>query len=150
MVKTQRKPKSVGGNPGIVLTDRPFHLNMGSGWMEYAIDPVPKPRMTQRDKWAKRPAVVRYWDFCDQVNREKVRFESGMHVIFYLPMPRSWSIKRKQVMDLSPHIATPDLDNLIKALGDACWSQDSHIWDIRATKRWAYVGTIRIGPMRED
>lgn len=35
--------------------------------IEYPIVPVPKPRMTQRDKWQKRPAVMRYRAFCDEV-----------------------------------------------------------------------------------
>ncbi|WP_109391127.1 RusA family crossover junction endodeoxyribonuclease [Proteus cibi] len=37
----------------------------------YYINPVPKPRMTQRDAWKKRSAVVKYHAFCDEmrVNR---------------------------------------------------------------------------------
>ena len=34
--------------------------------MEYPIIPLGKPRMTQRDKWAKRPAVLRYRAFKDE------------------------------------------------------------------------------------
>lgn len=29
--------------------------------------PVAKPRMTKRDKWAKRPCVMKYWAWCDLV-----------------------------------------------------------------------------------
>jgi Holliday junction resolvase RusA-like endonuclease len=42
------------------------------------------------------------------------------------------------------HQQTPDLDNLIKALGDAMYSDDSHIARICATKVWAEDGFIEI------
>jgi len=34
--------------------------------MIYNINPVPKPRMTQSDKWKKRPPVLRYFAFKDE------------------------------------------------------------------------------------
>ena len=33
---------------------------------------------------------------------------------FILPMPKSWSKKKKQLMHGKPHIIKPDLDNIIK------------------------------------
>ena len=38
----------------------------------YPITPVPKPRMTRRDRWAKRPCVLRYWAFKDEVRLRRV------------------------------------------------------------------------------
>ena len=35
----------------------------------YHITPVPKPRMTQADRWRKRPCVVRYFAFCDECQK---------------------------------------------------------------------------------
>ncbi len=112
--------------------------------MIYNICPVAKPRMTRSDKWKKRPATAKYWAFCDQVRLEKVKFESGNHVVFYIPMPRSWSKKRQEEMLGEPHTPTPDLDNLVKALGDAIYENDSCLWDYRATKRWSETGRIEI------
>jgi Holliday junction resolvase RusA-like endonuclease len=113
--------------------------------MIYDIQPVPKPRMTQRDKWAKRPAVLRYRAFCDQVRAQGVELpDAGAHITFMLPMPGSWSRKKRQLMLGAPHKQKPDVDNLAKALLDACRDEDQGVWDLRTTKRWAHLGGIEI------
>ena len=113
--------------------------------MIYQITPVPKPRMTQRDRWKKRHCVLRYRAFADQVRAANIQIhEHGEYIRFYLPMPRSWNKKKKQQMALTPHQQKPDIDNLIKALLDAVFDDDSHIHDIRAKKMWAYKGAIGI------
>lgn len=63
---------------------------------------------------------------------------------FILPMPASFSGKQKILLNGAPHTQIPDLDNLLKALSDALFSNDSIIWDIHATKRWGFVGKIII------
>ena len=111
----------------------------------YPITPVPKPWMTQRDKWAKRPAVMRYRAFADEVIMHGVKIsESGSHVTFVMPMPKSWSGKKRQALDGQPHQSRPDVDNLCKALLDALYDEDSHIHDIRISKVWGVDGDIRI------
>ena len=113
--------------------------------MIFEILPVPKPRMTQRDKWAKRPPVIRYRAFCDQVRAAGVELpESGAHVIFHMPMPPSWRLKKRLDMAGKPHRQKPDVDNLWKALMDACLDDDSGVWDVRATKLWAVNGAIEV------
>jgi len=114
----------------------------------YPITPMGKPRMTASDKWKKRPCVVRYREFKDEVRRHRVTLEdSCCHIVFVLPMPQSWSGKRKAENFFSPHKSRPDKDNLEKALFDALFSEDSHIWDGRASKVWGYEGSILIGDM---
>lgn len=111
----------------------------------YLIEPVPKPRMTQSDKWKKRKCVENYWLFKDQVAAFDVVLPvSGAHVIFYLPMPKSWSAKKKKAMQFQPHRQRPDVDNLLKALADGVYGQDEIIWDIRVSKFWDYAGSIVI------
>lgn len=111
----------------------------------YNITPLGKPRMTRADKWKKRPEVLRYRAFCDEVRLNKVTLqESGYHVIFVLPMPPSWSKKKRALMDGKPHQQKPDKDNLEKALLDALFGEDSHIWDGRVTKIWGETGKIVI------
>ena len=115
--------------------------------MEYFITPIPKPRMSQRDKWLKppRPAVQRYWDFCLQCKLEKVVLPCyGAHVIFILPMPDSWSEKKKGQTNGIPHMQRPDLSNLLKALEDAIYTEDSVIYDIWVTKRWGIQGKVLV------
>ena len=111
----------------------------------YPIIPVPKPRQTQRDKWKKRPCVERYRSFKDQCKLNRVDLpKSGAHVLFKIPMPKSWSKLKKQVFNSQPHDVRPDLDNYLKSLFDAVYNEDSSVWDIRATKVWGYEGEIII------
>ena len=109
----------------------------------YNITPIPKPRMTQRDKWKKRPVVLRYFAYRDEVKAKGVFLpESNYHVIFILPMPKSWSKKKKALHKHQPHQQTPDKDNLEKALLDAVFKDDSKIWDGRVSKIWGDTGAI--------
>ena len=111
----------------------------------FNITPLGKPRMTRADKWKKRPEVLRYRAFCDEVRLNNVSLpESGYHVIFVLPMPPSWSKKKRSLMDGKPHQQQPDKDNLEKALLDAIFGEDSHIWDGRVTKIWGETGQMII------
>ena len=113
--------------------------------MEYNINPVPKPRMSNRDKFLRppRPPVQRYWHFVDLCRLNRVILPCfGSHVTFILPMPKSWSKKKRAVMDGKPHMSRPDLSNLLKALEDAIYSEDSVIYDIHIEKRWGYEGKI--------
>lgn len=111
----------------------------------YNVTPVPKPRMTQRDRWAKRPAVMRYWAFCDEIRDAGCTLpEFGAHVTFHMPMPKSWSKKKKREMLGQPHKQRPDWDNLAKALQDAVMPEDSVVWNMQVTKVWAEKGGIEI------
>jgi hypothetical protein len=79
--------------------------------MRYPITPVPKPRQTRQDRWKKRPSVVRYRDFADECRRLGIHVpESGCTVRFGLPMPKSWSKKKRQGMNGRAHQQTPDVD----------------------------------------
>lgn len=111
----------------------------------YDITPVAKPRMTRSDKWKKRPATAKYWAFKDEVRKQGVHVpESGSHITFYIPMSKSWTKKKKLMLNGKPHQIVPDKDNLEKALLDAIYDNDAHIWDSRVTKLWAVKGQIKI------
>ena len=110
----------------------------------YDIIPCPKPRMSRSDKWRQRTEVLRYRAFCDEVRLKKVAFDNATHVFFILPMPESWSKVKRARMDGQPHQSRPDADNLIKALGDALYVEDSHLWNYAVTKLWGVAGQIRI------
>lgn len=116
--------------------------------MRFPVTPVGKPRMTKRDRWAQRPAVVRYWAYCDAMRAyaEQEGFEpkeAGMALTFYLPMPTSWSKKKKEAMNGQPHQQKPDVDNLVKAFLDALLGDDAKVWHLAGVqKRWAYEGAI--------
>ena len=111
---------------------------------EYAITPVAKPRQTRSDKWKKRPAVMRYRAFADEVRAAGVEIGETLSVVFHMPMPKSWSKKDRTEMLGKPHQQKPDIDNLVKALLDAVLGDDSHVYEIRAVKFWDEVGSFTI------
>jgi Holliday junction resolvase RusA-like endonuclease len=81
-----------------------------------SIEPCPKPRMTRSDKWNARAATDRYWAF-----KDRLRLLWGdrpvpetMHLIFVLPMPKTWSKVKQSRMTGTPHQSKPDVDNLGK------------------------------------
>lgn len=117
----------------------------------YNIIPVAKPRMTRRDKWAKRPVVLKYFAFCDEVREKKIALpEPPYKIIFHMPMPASWCKKKKQEHAGKPHLCRPDRDNLEKALNDAVCGEDSHLWSAWTEKRWSYTGKIEIVDMQNN
>lgn len=112
------------------------------------LTPVAKPRQSQRDRWKKRPAVVRYRQYADQLRAMLRGYEvpqNGLHWIFDVPMPASWSKRKREAMRHTLHGSRPDIDNLLKGVLDALWPDgDSGVADVRATKRWADEGAIHI------
>lgn len=109
----------------------------------YPINPIGKPRMTQRDKWKGRAVVCRYMSFKDECRLHRVAIpNSGCHITFVFEMPQSWSQRKRSSMRDSPHQSKPDIDNCVKALLDATILQDSVVWDVRATKLWGDNGQI--------
>lgn len=117
-------------------------------WEHHPITPVAKPRMTRSDKWKRRPAVLKYRAFCDEIRARRVSLpDPGAHVVFHVPMPASWSRKKREAHRDQAHTQRPDVDNFTKAILDALYGDDSHIWDVRATKVWADRGGISIRAM---
>ncbi len=122
----------------------------------FNIVPLAKPRMTQRDRWSMvkrnrhraRKCVLGWLYWREELQWQAEGFEmpkSGYHVIFVLPMPSSWSPKKRQEMEGKPHQQRPDKDNLEKALLDAlCPGGDADIWDGRCSKIWGKEGQIII------
>lgn len=109
------------------------------------LEPVPKPRMTQRDRWAKRPAVVRYYAFCDSLRElYTVEVPPELAIRFNVTMPKSWSKKKRLEMEGKPHQQRPDIDNLLKAFMDALCEDDSYIYAVRAEKQWSEQGSIEV------
>lgn len=118
--------------------------------MIYDITPVPKPRMTQRDKWKNRPCVLRYYAFKDECRLRGVVVPDRAYIVFNVPMPASWSAKKRAEMNGKPHCQKPDLDNKIKAILDSALKEDSHVWEIHARKVWSEIGSIEIREIEDE
>lgn len=61
---------------------------------------------------------------------------AGMTITFYVPVPKSWSQKKKTAHHGMLHQSTPDIDNFCKALFDSLVSEDKFVANISLTKRW--------------
>ncbi len=111
--------------------------------------PISKPRQTRSDKWKKRPCVLVYRAFADelrlQASRQGFSLENGLAYEFHLPMPKSWS-QRKRLEKLGQlHDQKPDLDNLLKSVWDSLAKEDKAIAYIgQAKKVWALTPKIII------
>lgn len=107
--------------------------------------------MTQRDRWQGRKCVQGYYDFKDELRLQwgNEQFPSPHFLGFFLPMPRSWSKKKKRLMYGTPHLQRPDIDNMQKAVMDCLLSEDSHIYGGMEFKFWAEEGLIFIAHLEE-
>lgn len=127
----------------------------------YLLDVIPMGavRMSSSDRWKTNPnhvdpnkrqreSVTRYFKFKDQLREQTklVNFELGRFIdaIFFVPMPDSWSDKKKEKMNGMPCDKRPDCDNYLKALADTLREEDGDIWTMKAEKRYAWKGSILI------
>jgi Holliday junction resolvase RusA-like endonuclease len=117
----------------------------------FGINPTSKPRMVRSDKWKKRAVTDSYWAFKDELKLranlmglKTLPSEIGS-ITFIVPMPDSWSEKKKKEFDEQAHKQRPDLDNFLKGLQDCLCSEDSHIWRIdNLCKLWGREGKLII------
>jgi Holliday junction resolvase RusA-like endonuclease len=121
-----------------------------------AITPQTHVRATQGDKVffripreQLRPAGLKRLLRLERYNQYKVdllaeakrnRFvfpPEGAALTFFIPVPRSWSKKKKRAHHGKLHQAKPDLDNLLKAMLDALIVEDKYICHYgELAKRW--------------
>lgn len=113
---------------------------------------IGKPRMTRRDKWAKRPAVMAYRDWADSV-REHLKDNPlppadkilSLDWIATFPPPESWSKKKKQACIGTPHRTKPDRDNCDKAILDILYPGcDQQIPKGTISKVWGLEPSLEI------
>lgn len=112
-----------------------------------AVTPMGAVRVTQGSRWS--PRAQRYETYKQEIRFAMPRayeLPAELELEFHIPMPRSWSKKKREAMRLQPHQSRPDIDNLAKGFMDAFGTEDSHVWRIRASKRWADEGTIIVRP----
>ena len=111
------------------------------------VEPMGAPRMTRADTWKKRPVVCRYRAYKDAI-RSAVGPLSAVPVrvdwVVYLPMPASWSKKKKHEMAGEPHRSKPDRDNIDKGILDALFESDQGVAFGELRKYWCQVTCERI------
>lgn len=60
----------------------------------------------------------------------------GCSFRFYIPMPKTWTKKKRAIMHFKLHQQKPDIDNLMKAVFDSMLSEDKYIAHFEAVKFW--------------
>ena len=148
-------------NNGLISIFKEEKFQPDSTRKYYVFDVVPMGavRMTQSDKWKTNPnhieprkrqrgAVQRYFAFKTllQLQANQMGYQMGetLDAVYILPMPKSWSNKKKEKMDGLPCKSKPDTDNITKAVKDTLKKEDGDVWWEKAQKRWGYEGKIII------
>ncbi len=101
--------------------------------------------MTQHSKHTKAAKAYHAW----KQDLQKLRFDVpsfGAQIVFHMPMPKSWSKKKRANHRGGAHMSKPDIDNLVKAALDAAryGKGDHDIWQISAMKIWDEEGFIEV------
>lgn len=111
-----------------------------------SITPQTWVRVTQKDKiffriprdklrpsgLKRRMRIERYNEYKVNVSAESKRVgfvlpEVGAGLLFYVPVPKSWSKKKKRMYHGTFHQSRPDLKNLLQAFEDSLMTEDKGI-----------------------
>lgn len=159
-----RKVESFGRyhfNKGTIndIPEKYYELDNTRQYYLFDIVPMGAPRMSSSDRWRTNPnhedinkrqreIVTKYFRYKDNLNLQanKMNFTLGkfLDAVFIIPMPDSWSKKKKEQHNKTLCEVKPDTDNIIKGICDTFRKNDSDISKKHAEKRWGYVGSIII------
>jgi len=111
--------------------------------------PMAKPRMTRRDKWAKREIVKRwnaYKDFIRLAAPPNFRMPIADYWLIFTFKPRARALKYAvESKGSAPHQFAPDKDNLEKGFLDIFLpDNDSMVFDGRVSKLWGEEPNIEL------
>ena len=120
--------------------------------------PIPKGRPRFYGGHAVTPEKTRKYEKLIRDSWEHGIVEGEYLVIamaFTMPIPQSYSNKKKKELEGQPHTKKPDLDNLVKAVLDAlndgvAYTDDSKIWRIVARKEYGEEPSVWIGIHEAD
>lgn len=76
--------------------------------------------------------------------------EDDFAVIGYIPMPKSWTKKKKLAMDMQRHKSTPDSDNFFKKLADDIFNNKSRSDRFRNDKCISSFAVCKVWVMDES
>lgn len=157
--------KSIGihkhhkGEPTIIDNSSVYLLDTKRSHYLFDVIPMGAVRMTQSDRWKTNPnhldpkkrqreVVRRYFKFKNDMFLQALamKFELGdfLDAVYFIPMPQSWSEKKRKQMVGLPCKVKPDTDNITKAIKDALKVEDGDVWYEKAEKRWGFLGSILI------
>lgn len=72
----------------------------------------------------------------------------SLQILFIMPIPESFSEKKRKALNGKPHVKTPDLDNLLKFFMDCAngilWKDDAQVYWINAGKQYGESPGTRV------
>jgi Holliday junction resolvase RusA-like endonuclease len=87
-------------------------------------------------EWKDRFAALVYVAVVDKKLFQLQDLECNVWWRFYVPIPQSWSMKKRVAHAQRPCRQKPDWDNCAKAVYDAIFVEDKAVWDVRSTTLW--------------
>lgn len=101
---------------------------------------IPKDKL-RKDGLNRRNRIEKYNNYKVSLLAiaKQIRFypvEQGMHITFFLPVPKSLRTPQKLKLHMQLHRKRPDVDNILKGFLDGLLVEDNFIGDVRVTKRW--------------
>lgn len=118
--------------------------------------PVSWKRARQRGRQFFVDPETRAWkelvakSFLEKVGPGFLPLETPIELVlaFRMPMPASWSMKRRAAMLGAFHTQKPDLDNLAKGIMDAlnglAWADDAQVFSLGVGKAWGPAGAVMV------
>lgn len=90
------------------------------------------PHCLSQENLSRKRRLERYNDYKDELRTlaKQCGFEipvSGMALYFYIPMPKSWPKKKKEILKGQLHLQKPDIDNLEKGFFDSLVITDEKV-----------------------
>lgn len=111
------------------------------------IDPQPAYRMGRRGR-TKNPRTHNYGRYRDELRilaRGWTLPADRLYILFEIPMPASWSNKKRLAHFGTPHRQRPDTENLLKAVVDTLYEgNDAQLSDEHGAKVWSDVGYVHV------
>lgn len=141
------------------LSEEKYQIDYSRKFYLFDVIPMGAVRMSQSDRWKTNPnhtdpkkrqreVVTKYFAYKDtlrwQAKQMKYEFKNHLDVVFIVPIPDSFSEKKKQRLNGTPVKTKPDIDNYVKAFMDALKTEDGDVWYNKAIKVYGFKGSILV------
>lgn len=126
-----------------------------------------KPEAKQRPRFGakgkvynpqRKKALEYKWDAAKQMRSQALErpLEAPVcvNMVFHMPMPKSWSQKRREEQLGKPMTSKPDVDNLMKwildVLNGIAYHDDRYVTSGYFEKKWGYEGKVQISIQEQE
>jgi len=123
-----------------ILIGKPVSLQRPRVTKTHTYNPQSKEK--EATYWELKRQWDDYWRTRDNSLTTRRPYEQPLQLIatFYMPMPKSWSERKRKEHVGHPHASRPDIDNIFKFYADCAtgviYKDDSMITSISCRKLW--------------